>query len=98
MPLKVLIGVNLVQLAKPFDRDTWSLVTHGRWSSSVVSYSYSALCKDIIIIFILCIAVCNCDRPVRFAAVKWTAIVNPHLLVSTCYCDIVVLGKLRECY
>ena len=34
--LKVLIGVNLVQLAQPFDRDTWS--------SSLVSYS--AVCKD----------------------------------------------------
>ena len=33
--LKVLIGVNLVQLAQPFDRDTrWSLV------------SYIAVCKD----------------------------------------------------
>ena len=38
---KVLIGVNLVQLAQPFDRDT-------RWSSSVVVVSYSAVCKDII--------------------------------------------------
>ena len=37
MPLKVLIGVNLVQA---FDRDTQS-------SSSVV-VSYSAVCKDII--------------------------------------------------
>ena len=37
---KVLIGVNLVQLAKPFDRDTRSLV---------VVVSYSAVCKDIII-------------------------------------------------
>ena len=36
MPPKVLIGVNLVQLAQPFDRDTWS--------SSLVSYS--AVCKD----------------------------------------------------
>ena len=27
-------------------------------------------------------AACNCNKPVRFAAVKWTAIVNPHLLVS----------------
>ena len=35
MPLKVLIGVNLVQLAQPFDRDT---------QSSLVSYS--AVCKD----------------------------------------------------
>ena len=37
-PLKVLIGVNLVQLAQSFD--------HVTWSSSVVSYS--AVCKDII--------------------------------------------------
>ena len=37
---KVLIGVNLVQLAQPFDRDTRSS------SSSLVSYS--AVCKDII--------------------------------------------------
>ena len=41
MPLKVLIGVNFVQLAQPFDRDT-------RSSSSVVVVSYSAVCKDII--------------------------------------------------
>lgn len=27
-------------------------------------------------------ASCNCDAAVRFAAVKLTAIVNPHLLVS----------------
>ena len=40
MPLKVLIGVNLVQLGKPFDRDTWLSV--------VVVVSYSAVCKDII--------------------------------------------------
>ena len=41
MSLKVLIGVNLIQLAKPFDRDTRS--------SSVVVVSYSAVCKDITI-------------------------------------------------
>ena len=35
--LKVLIGVNLVQLAQPFDRDT-------QWSVLIVSYS--AVCKD----------------------------------------------------
>ena len=32
--------------------------------------------------FFFFIATCNCDHPVRFAAVKLTAIVNPHLLVS----------------
>ena len=41
MPPKVLIGVNLVQLAQPFDRDT-------RSSSSSSLVSYSAVCKDII--------------------------------------------------
>ena len=41
--LKLLIGVNLVRLAQPFDRDT---------RSSLVSYS--AMCKDIIIIISVC--------------------------------------------
>ena len=40
----MLIGVNFVQLAQPFDRDTWSSLLVG----GIVSYS--AVCKDIIMI------------------------------------------------